>query len=72
MIRITILSLALMALAVSGQTNFGEKSVDVDVGKKSVISTGTKAASDYQNCNCQCDSTMVLDQNGRRGGNCRT
>merc|ERR1711963_718107 len=49
------------------RVSFGQSKIDVE--KK--ITTGTRAASTYQNCNCQCNSDTWTDGQYIRG-NCRS
>merc|ERR1711963_880998 len=49
------------------RVTFGQSKIDVE--KK--ITTGTRAASTYQNCNCQCNSDTWTDGQYIRG-NCRS
>merc|ERR1719288_713171 len=38
---------------------------------KAEIDVDTRAPSDYNNCNCQCDSYSWVTSSGQRAGNCR-
>merc|ERR1712029_1286394 len=39
---------------------------------KAEIDVDTRGPSDYNNCNCQCDSYSWVTSSGQRAGNCRT
>jgi len=56
------------ALPQSGIRFGGDQTKPIKQG----IDVDTRAPSDYNNCNCQCDSYSWVDSSGYRAGNCRT
>merc|ERR1711953_495210 len=55
------------ALPQSGIRFEGDQTKPIKQG----IDVDTRAPSDYNNCNCQCDSYSWVDSSGYRAGNCR-